>query len=189
MEVQTYNLILCGLGGQGILFMTRVLAYSAMLKDLVARAAETHGMAQRGGSVISHFKVGEAESPTVRRMSAHFLLSLDETEMYRNLSYIRPNGSIFLNCREPEHIDLKVKDYVKDNHISLISLDATRIAKEYNMPLSTNIALLGAFASFVKEPFGKDDLRQAVSELSKDIFRDKNIAIFEKGMVSGIKVI
>jgi indolepyruvate ferredoxin oxidoreductase beta subunit len=56
--METVNLIICGLGGQGVLFLTRVLAQAALDKDLNIMGAETHGMAQRGGSVISHLKIG-----------------------------------------------------------------------------------------------------------------------------------
>ncbi|RLB26959.1 MAG: indolepyruvate oxidoreductase, partial [Deltaproteobacteria bacterium] len=64
--METVNIVLCGLGGQGILFMTRVLAQAALDRGLPVMGAETHGMAQRGGSVISHLRLGEVQSSLVR---------------------------------------------------------------------------------------------------------------------------
>ncbi|MBW1888117.1 MAG: 2-oxoacid:acceptor oxidoreductase family protein, partial [Deltaproteobacteria bacterium] len=75
--MDTVNIALCGLGGQGILFMTRVLAQAALDKGFNVMGAETHGMAQRGGSVISHLRLGDIESSLVMAGSARFLLSLD----------------------------------------------------------------------------------------------------------------
>ena len=70
--METVNIVLGGLGGQGILFMTKVLAQAALKKGLRTMGAETHGMAQRGGSVISHLRFGDVESSLVRTGSAHF---------------------------------------------------------------------------------------------------------------------
>ncbi|MBW1920143.1 MAG: 2-oxoacid:acceptor oxidoreductase family protein, partial [Deltaproteobacteria bacterium] len=78
--MDSVDIVLCGLGGQGILFMTRVIAQAALDKGLNIMGAETHGMAQRGGSVVSHLRLGQAQGSLVRTGSAHFLLGLDENE-------------------------------------------------------------------------------------------------------------
>ena len=70
-------MIFCGLGGQGILFMTKIFARAALDKGLATLGAETHGMAQRGGSVVSHLKLGTAASSLVREQTAGFLLALE----------------------------------------------------------------------------------------------------------------
>ncbi|MCJ7684480.1 MAG: 2-oxoacid:acceptor oxidoreductase family protein, partial [Desulfobacteraceae bacterium] len=73
--MENINFVLSGLGGQGILFMTKLLARSAVNKGLKILVAETHGMAQRGGSVVSHLRVGDVKGSLVRAGSAHILLA------------------------------------------------------------------------------------------------------------------
>ena len=91
-------MIFCGLGGQGILFMTKIFARAALDKGLPTLGAETHGMAQRGGSVVSHLKLGPASSSLVREQTARFLLALEENEAYRNLPFLAPGGTIYVNA-------------------------------------------------------------------------------------------
>jgi hypothetical protein len=71
--MKTIDILLCGLGGQGILFMTKLLARTAMDKGLNVMGAETHGMAQRGGSVVSHLRLGETEGSLVRAGTSFYL--------------------------------------------------------------------------------------------------------------------
>ena len=87
------NFVLCGLGGQGILFMTKVLSETALRKGYNVMGAETHGMAQRGGSVVSHLRLGDVKGSLVSNGSAHLLLSLDEVEGYRNLPFLSKGGT------------------------------------------------------------------------------------------------
>ena len=91
------NIVLCGLGGQGILFMTRVLSQTALSKGMDIMGAETHGMAQRGGSVVSHLRIGDIKGSLVRADSAHFLLALEENEGYRNLPFLAMGARMYVN--------------------------------------------------------------------------------------------
>jgi indolepyruvate ferredoxin oxidoreductase beta subunit len=100
--MENINMIFCGLGGQGILFMTKIFARAALDKGLATLGAETHGMAQRGGSVVSHLKLGTASSSLVREQTAQFLLALEENEAYRNLPFLAPGGSIYVNAEKNE---------------------------------------------------------------------------------------
>ena len=90
-DMSTINFVLSGLGGQGILFMTKIIAKTALRKGFSVMGAETHGMAQRGGSVISHLRLGNVNSSLVKPGSAQFLLSLEENEAYRNLPFLAKN--------------------------------------------------------------------------------------------------
>src|SRR5210317_2071812 len=93
--MKTINFVLCGLGGQGILFMTKIIAKTALRKGYNVMGAETHGMAQRGGSVISHLRLGDTRSSLIKSGSAQFLLSLEENEAYRNLPFLAKNGRLY----------------------------------------------------------------------------------------------
>ena len=99
--MENINFVLSGLGGQGILFMTKLLARTAVNKGLKILVAETHGMAQRGGSVISHLRVGDVKGSVVRAGSAHILLALEENEAYRNIPYLADGGKLYANAPKP----------------------------------------------------------------------------------------
>jgi len=111
--MKTINYVLSGLGGQGILFMTKVFAATALEKGYNVLGAETHGMAQRGGSVVSHLRVGEARSSLVRAGAADFLISMDESEAYRYLPYLKKGGTLFANAPSKSFPDKRVAAYLK----------------------------------------------------------------------------
>jgi len=96
--MENINFVLSGLGGQGILFMTKLLAQSAVNKGLKILVGETHGMAQRGGSVVSHLRVGDVKGSLVRAGSAHILLALEENEAYRNIPFLAKGGKLYANA-------------------------------------------------------------------------------------------
>ena len=84
--------ILAGLGGQGVVFLTRLLAQTAVALGHAVMVSETHGMSQRGGSVISHLKIGGDEAPLIQRGTADVLLALEADEAVRNLPFLRRGG-------------------------------------------------------------------------------------------------
>ncbi|MFH1985424.1 MAG: 2-oxoacid:acceptor oxidoreductase family protein [Pseudomonadota bacterium] len=91
------QIVISGLGGQGVLFVTRLLAEAAMDKGLPVFTAETHGMAQRGGTVLSHLKVGAFYSPLIRPGQADGLLSLKAETLAQHGAYLKPGGWTVVN--------------------------------------------------------------------------------------------
>ena len=84
------NCLLCGVGGQGVVLASKLIAYGAMEKGMFVRTSETIGMAQRGGSVVSHVRMGEEiHSPMIPKGCADVLLAFEPAEAVRNLSYLR----------------------------------------------------------------------------------------------------
>lgn len=183
----TINIVLCGLGGQGILFMTRVLAQSALDKGFDIMGAETHGMAQRGGSVVSHLRLGEGLGSLVRTSSAHFLFALEENEGYRNLPFLAPEGRLYVNANAHPFPREEVKAYLEKKNILYRALPAGQMAQELGAPMSSNLALLGFFSAFGEGPMGREDLRLTIEKISPDPFRDKNLMIFDAGLERGLK--
>ena len=183
--MDTTNIILCGLGGQGILFMTKILAHAAMARGLNVMLAETHGMAQRGGSVISHLRLGEVEGSLVMTGSAHFLLSLDENEGYRNLPFLAQKSGMFVNGNSSLFPREDVKDFLKKREILPRALPAGQIARDHGAPLSSNLALLGYYSAFGEGPVNADEIRATIEKISPDRFRAKNMEIFEAGLQRG----
>jgi len=183
--VEAINIILCGLGGQGILFMTRVLAQAALDQGLPVMGAETHGMAQRGGSVISHLRLGEVESSLVRIGTAHFLLSLEENEGYRNLAFLSRGGKMYVNA-EPDHFPREeVKDYLDNKGMLYRSIPAGAMAQELGTPRSSNLALLGFFSAFDEGPISYKEIKITIDKISPRRFKDLNLKVFEAGYRKG----
>ena len=183
--METVNIILCGLGGQGILFMTKVLAQAVLDKGFNVMGAETHGMAQRGGSVVSHLRIGEMESSLVRTDSAHFLLSLDENEAYRNLPFLSKGANMIVNTSSLQFPIDKVKDFLTKKEITCRSLPAGAIAQDLGAPLSSNLALLGYFSAFGEGPVSHEELRDTINNVSPDRFKEINLKLFDAGLEKG----
>jgi len=189
--MNTINMVLCGLGGQGILFMTKVLSQAALRKNYNVIGAETHGMAQRGGSVVSHLRLGDVQGSLVQTGAAQVVLALEENESYRNLPFIAEGGDLFVNTSSPHFPREEAGAFLLRHNIHWHGIPASAIALSMGAPLSSNLALLGFFSAFGDDPFSHDDLRAVVLETSPDRFREKNLAVFdaafEKGMEEQIK--
>ena len=134
------QLVIGGVGGQGVLFVTRLLAEAAIDKGMPVFTSETHGMAQRGGTVISHLKIGNFTSPLIRPGRADGLIALKAESLDQHGGFLKPGGWAVVNASESESTD------------SRRYLDADRLARETGVPRSANLFLLGyALACFVHE--------------------------------------
>ena len=180
--MDTINIVLCGLGGQGILFMTKVLAQAGLDKGFRVMGAETHGMAQRGGSVVSHLRFGEVESSLVKTDSALYLLALDESEGYRNLPYVSSGGRMYINTESNDFPKGEIRAYLEKKEILCRGLQAGKIAEELGGPLSSNLALLGYFAALEQNPVPAEEMRSTIERISPERFREINLRIFDAGV-------
>jgi indolepyruvate ferredoxin oxidoreductase, beta subunit len=125
------QIFLSGVGGQGILFITRLLAETAIYRGYRVLTAETHGMAQRGGVVVSHLKVGAFSSPLIRPCMADILILLKRDNLGQHGIYLRPGGSVIVNS--PSNIE----------GAELFRMDASAAAREIGQPKSMNLVLAG----------------------------------------------
>ncbi len=122
------QIVVSGIGGQGVLFVTRILAEAAIERDMEVLTSETHGMAMRGGTVISHVKVGPFTSPLIRTGQADIGLFLHAGNLEVHRPFLKPDGMIYINAE-------------KDGEAGTI--DATRIARERGSLVIANLVLLG----------------------------------------------
>ncbi len=127
------QIVISGLGGQGVLFVTRLLAEAAMMNGYSVMTSETHGMAQRGGTVVSHLKVGNFKSPMIRTGRANGLIALKGETLKPFISLLHPEGWAAVNS-------IKVPEFPQKN---LHCFDADGAAFTVGSPQSANLVMLG----------------------------------------------
>jgi len=128
------QIVISGVGGQGVLFVTRILAEAAIMKGISVFTSETHGMAQRGGTVLSHLKVGNFSSPLIRPGNANGLLALKADSFARHGYFLKPGAWVAVNSRE---------DVMVGPEFSAYTIDAEILAQRIQNPKSVNLILLG----------------------------------------------
>jgi indolepyruvate ferredoxin oxidoreductase beta subunit len=138
-------------------------------------------MAQRGGSVVSHLRIGKVESTLVRSGTAHYLLSLEENEVYRNLPFLSGGAKLYANVLTNGFPRKEVKSYLDKMGIRYRSLPAGRMAMEMGSPMGTNLLLLGFFAAFEDVPLDHRDIRSTIERVSPERFRSVNLKVFDAG--------
>jgi indolepyruvate ferredoxin oxidoreductase beta subunit len=175
------KLILAGIGGQGILFATRIFSETALAQGYNILGSETHGMSQRGGSVISHLKIGPYESPLIRHGTADVLMAFDVDEVYRTLAFVKRGGLCFVNSPRGDFWDAGVKAYLAKNDIAAHTFPADKIALELGSPRSANLALIGYAVSMPDVPFGYDDIKATIERITPSRFKEVNLQAFEVG--------
>ena len=175
------QMILSGVGGQGILFSTRIFTTLALEQGYNVIGSETHGMAQRGGSVISHLKIGDYSSPLVRKSTADILLSFDRDEACRTLGFLKRGGLCFVNSPKEDFWDSSIKGYLEKNEIRAYNFPADKVALALGAPRSANLALIGYTLSVPDVPFTYEDIRKTIERVSPPRFRDANLSAFETG--------
>jgi indolepyruvate ferredoxin oxidoreductase beta subunit len=177
------NVVLAGIGGQGVLFVTRLLSETAQALGMDFISSEIHGMSQRGGSVVSHFKIGPSESPLVRKGSADLLLAFALDEGYRNLAVLRPGGSWVVNCPNPELLDGGIRVYLHEQGVNIHALDADGLARE--SPRVANVALVGFATGCGALCLPPASLRATLRAISPAPFRGPNLEALQRGIEAG----
>lgn len=181
------QIVLAGIGGQGILFAAKIFSELGLRLGLDVLGSETHGMSQRGGSVVAHIKLGPYYSPMIRAGSADLLYSFEEMETYRNLKFLREGGLCFVNLRDAERFDPKIRDHLKAKDISLMAFDATGEALKLGTVRSANIALIGYSAGTGLLPFQREDLKSVLKNVSRNTDVKNNLMAFDAGFSAGKK--
>ncbi|MHB9025192.1 MAG: indolepyruvate oxidoreductase subunit beta [Armatimonadota bacterium] len=181
------NILIVGVGGQGIVLAGDVIGQAARLAGLEAKASEVHGMSQRGGSVVSEVRFGEQVfSPLIPPPGADFLLAFEMLEGLRGLEGLRPGGLAIVNCQRilPASVTYGTAVYPEDAEARIrqacpgaILLDA--LAQEMGDARMVNTVLLGVLASQCAIPM--DCWEQAIRTIVKPRFVDLNLAAFQRG--------
>lgn len=164
-----YDIILAGVGGQGVLSVAAIIARGAMMDGLKVRQSEVHGMAQRGGAVLSHLRISDKTIPgdLVPKGRADLILSMEPLEALRYTDYLKETGAVVTSGNPvvniPNYPDLeRVIAQVKDLPAARV-VDDKALAKEAGNLRGTNMVIVGAAAE--KLPIKKDTLLRAIEEL------------------------
>jgi indolepyruvate ferredoxin oxidoreductase beta subunit len=192
MNVQ---MIISGVGGQGVLLVTRIFSDFALEEGYPLIGSEDHGMSQRGGSVMTHLKIGNFDSPLVKKGNADILLSLEKDEAYKTLHYLKPSsdsrdgGLCFINAPDPNYMNEQIKAYLKVKGIEAYVFGADQVAREMGSVQSANVALIGFAAGHPRFPFPHGRLKAAIERVTPSRFRELSVKIFEKGLLESGKII
>ena len=128
------QIIISGVGGQGVLFVTRLLAEAAINKGLPVFTSETHGMAQRGGTVLSHFKVGDFSSPLIRPFQADILVLLKAENLKQHGSFLKSSGWAVSNG---------IGNLENGSPTAVETVDADALAQKIKNAKAVNLIVLG----------------------------------------------
>lgn len=187
------DLLICGVGGQGVVLSSRLIARAAMARDLAMRTAETIGMAQRGGSVVSHVRIGHCHSPLIPVGRADALIALEPGEAARNLRYLKPGGLVIANTNPVDPVTAalagstyraeEILGYIA-SRADLIKIDAEAIGRSAGAARAANVVLIGAAAALGVLGLQLWEIEAALSDLG-----GKYLAINQSALRLGAQAI
>lgn len=189
------NILLCGVGGQGTVLASKILAKSAMERGETVHTAETIGMAQRGGSVVSHVRIGDdCHSPLISRGQADVILAFEAAEAVRNLPYLKDGGTVVVSntavkpvtdaLAKTDYDGQVMLDYLARQSVRLIVVDGEGLIEKCGSAKVLNIALLGAAARADVIGMTVDDIRHIVETTLAPKFQAMNLQALEMGAAS-----
>ncbi len=184
--------LLCGVGGQGVVLASKLIAYAAMEQGKFVRTTETIGMAQRGGSVVSHVRMGtEVHSPLIPVKSADMLLAFEPAEAVRCLPYLKEGGTVIVSSKAVKPVTATLSgstyegtemlEYLKKNVEKLAILDGKEICSQAGSAKVLNVALLGAAAASGVLDISVEEMEKAMAGNVKEKFLVMNRKALELG--------
>ena len=189
MAGKATNILIVGVGGQGTLLTSRILAQVAVDLGYDVKVSEIHGMAQRGGSVVSQVRYGEKiYSPIISKGDADIILAFEKLEAARWLDYLKPDGMIIINddrvdplpvmsgkLKYPEDIDQRIASLVEKTLV----VDASSIAMECGNVRAANVVMVGILAAAMGFP--QEEVEKAIQAMVPPKALDINLKAFKKG--------
>ena len=183
--MSTVNIILSGVGGQGTILAAKLLAQAAMNRGETVKTAETIGMAQRGGSVVSHVRIGERiQSPLIPLAHADLIIGFEPAEAIRCLPYLRENGIVIMSSKvivpmatalgKSQYLLSDMINYLEMAKIHHIVIDTDTICELCGSSKVSNVALLGDASKASATGFTLDEIRQAIFDRVPEKFVKQN---------------
>jgi indolepyruvate ferredoxin oxidoreductase beta subunit len=193
------NIFLAGVGGQGILSFARVLGELALIRNMNVLIGETHGMAQRGGSVTATVRYGEVYSPIIGIGKADLLIGFEPLESARYARIQSPDGTAIVNtsrivpysvsAQKTKYPDLEdLLGIVRQYCSTVVAFDATLEAEKVKFPLAANSVMIGAVAATSKIDATPDDFKKAIRKVVPRKIKE-NLSAFDIGYDLAKKII
>ncbi len=188
MSNPVFDLVIVGVGGQGTLLASKILGHLALELGCDVKVSEVHGMAQRGGSVITHVRVGEkVNAPLVSLGSADYLLAFEELEAARAIPFLKPAGALIVNTQRilPMPVITGAAKYpeeplcASDEVCRMQRLDALKMAETCGSQRAVNLVLLGALSKHL--PWEKAVWHKAIEACVPPKTLEINIKAFDAG--------
>jgi indolepyruvate ferredoxin oxidoreductase beta subunit len=190
--IDSYQIVLAGVGGQGIIYLNRVLSKATMDLGYKVYCLEEHGMARRGGSVASYLRFGhDIYTPVIPMGTADLMIGFEVIEAVRQLPVLKSDTKIILNphiirpfITTGEYPDkAKLLNYLKKRYKKkeLILIDAEQIASDLGSSITMNMVLLGAVCGAGALPIPESSLKDAIKNTSLSQYLDINLEAFESG--------
>ncbi len=185
----TINVLIVGVGGQGTLFAGKVIGEVAEKSGLSVKQSEVHGMAQRGGSVVTYVRIGDQViSPLIEKGEADLIVAFEQLEALRWIGFLKPNGLVIVNEQKisPMPVIIGAAKYPADVFdrmdragVQTVRVDAPAIAAQSGNPKAVNIVLLGMLAN--RLPMARELWLDAIAAKSPAAFVTANQEAFNKG--------
>ncbi len=183
------DIVISGVGGQGAILASDIIGKAAVLEGVPIRAAETHGMAQRGGSVVNHIRLGCELGSMIPLHGADVLLALEPAEALRYIDSLSDDGVVIVNTQPvfpitvtsggDEYPDVsEIVSVLKSNH-KVVAFNAFELAIEAGHPQAMNVVMVGAVSNYL--PMGKDLLIDCIKGMVPPKTVDINVRAFELG--------
>lgn len=184
------NIVLCGVGGQGIVLASRLIASAAMEKGIPVMSAETIGMAQRGGSVFSHLRMGDhLYSPMIAYGTADVLIGFEPGETVRRIPYLKKGGQIIVSSRPVMPVTAALSgvpyrerdmlSYLKDTLADLTIVDTESACRKLGSSKILNILLLGAAVHSGVLDISEEDIKNQIRKKLPERFHELNFSALE----------
>ncbi|MBQ8961723.1 MAG: indolepyruvate oxidoreductase subunit beta [Ruminococcus sp.] len=179
------NILICGVGGQGIVLASKLIAATAMEHDIPVMSAETIGMAQKGGSVFSFLRLGEdIYCPMFPEGSADIIIGFEPAEAVRMLPYLKKGGQVVVNThpimpvtatlKGSDYTGQEMLDYIERNVQNSAFIDGETACREIGSPKVLNMIMLGAAVRRGTIPFSVEDIEATMLRTVKPQFAELN---------------
>ncbi|WP_295151785.1 indolepyruvate oxidoreductase subunit beta [uncultured Ruminococcus sp.] len=179
------NILICGVGGQGIVLTSKLIAATAMAKGIPVMSAETIGMAQKGGSVFSFLRLGDdLYCPMFPEKTADLIIAFEPAEAVRMLPYLKEGGKVIVNTHPIMPVTASLKgssyngsemlEYLEKHVTELKTVDGEAACREVGSPRALNMIMLGQAVRTNVLPFGIDDVEDTMKKTVKPQFIEMN---------------
>ncbi|MBQ9487745.1 MAG: indolepyruvate oxidoreductase subunit beta [Selenomonadaceae bacterium] len=187
--METKNIIIVGVGGQGSLLASKILGQLLLSEGYDVKVSEVHGMSQRGGSVITYVRFGDkVYSPVVDKGEADFIVSFEILETARWISYLKPNGQIVTNTQQIDPMPVitgaatypeNLVEKMRAKGFKVDAMECLSLARKAGAQKAVNIVLLGRLSHYFDIP--QDAWQAALKACVPEKFLELNKKAFELG--------